>query len=140
MNPTSSETGGMQLPPPVMEQPLAAANPAEQALITPERPVQGSEAAPAAQRPPQTALPTIALPLPPSAPQAPAPSQPAASAQVASTSAISDDDLIEKEWVNKAKQIVALNRDDPYKQSEELTVFRADYMKKHYDKNIKLSD
>lgn len=50
-----------------------------------------------------------------------------------------DGDLIEKEWVLKAKQIVDANREDPYKQSEELTVFRADYMQKRYNKSIKVS-
>ena len=49
-----------------------------------------------------------------------------------------DGDLIEKEWVEKAKQIVEKNRDDPYKQSEELNVFRADYMKQRYNKDIKV--
>lgn len=64
------------------------------------------------------------------------PGQPAP--QSAPTQPMEDDDLIEKEWVNKAKQIVNKNRSDPYKQSEELTAFRADYMKKRYGKNIKL--
>lgn len=49
-----------------------------------------------------------------------------------------DGDLIEKEWVEKAKQIVDKNRDDPYKQSEELNVFKADYMKQRYNKSIKV--
>lgn len=49
-----------------------------------------------------------------------------------------DGDLIEKEWVDKAKKIVETNSHDPYKQSEELTVFKADYMKKRYNKNIKV--
>lgn len=49
-----------------------------------------------------------------------------------------DGDLIEKEWVNKAKQIVENNRDDPYKQSEELNVVKADYMKQRYNRNIKI--
>lgn len=48
-----------------------------------------------------------------------------------------DDDLIEKEWVNKAKAIVERTRDDPYKQSQELTMVKADYMQKHYNKTIK---
>lgn len=46
-------------------------------------------------------------------------------------------DLIEKEWVSKAKQIVEQTRDDPYKQSEGLTMMKVDYMKKRYNKNIK---
>lgn len=54
------------------------------------------------------------------------------------SSIIEDSDLIEKEWVNKAKSIVDANREDPYKQSEELTGVKADYMKKRYNKNIKL--
>jgi hypothetical protein len=49
-----------------------------------------------------------------------------------------DKDIIEPEWVNKAKSIVAHSRDDPYKQSEDLTVFKADYMQKRYNKTIKL--
>ncbi|MEI6755957.1 MAG: hypothetical protein WCK80_03035 [bacterium] len=49
-----------------------------------------------------------------------------------------DGDLIEKEWVDKAKQIVEKTRSDPYKQSEELTVMKADYMKKRYGKDIKV--
>lgn len=59
--------------------------------------------------------------------------------QIVVPNALDDGDLIEKEWVTKAKQIVEANRDDPFKQSEELTVFRADYMKKRYNKSIKVS-
>jgi hypothetical protein len=62
-----------------------------------------------------------------------------ATTQVSSLLANADSDLIEKEWVDKAKQIVERTRDDPYKQSEELTVFKADYMKKRYGKTIKVS-
>ena len=50
-----------------------------------------------------------------------------------------DDDQIEKVWVEKAKQIVEQTRNDPHKQSQELTVFKADYMKKRYGKTIKVS-
>ena len=57
---------------------------------------------------------------------------------MATPQVVDDGDLIEKEWVSKAKQIVEKNRNDPYKQSEELTMFRADYMKKRYNKNIKV--
>jgi general stress protein 26 len=53
---------------------------------------------------------------------------------------IKDKDLIEKEWVNKAKAIVERTQEDPYKQSEDLTVLKADYMKKQFNKTIKLSN
>jgi len=51
-----------------------------------------------------------------------------------------DQDLIEKEWVHKAKQIVEKTRDDPYIQSKELTKFKADYMQKRYNKSLKMSE
>ncbi len=47
-----------------------------------------------------------------------------------------DSDLIEKEWVEKAKAIVAQTTDDPYVQNKELSKFKADYMKKRYNKEI----
>ena len=50
-----------------------------------------------------------------------------------------DGDLIEKEWVIKAKQIIERTRNDPYQQSEDLTLFKADYMKKRYGKTIKVN-
>ncbi len=51
-----------------------------------------------------------------------------------------DTDVIEKEWVVKAKQVVSETRGDPYKQVRELNKLRADYMKKRYNKDIKLPD
>lgn len=51
---------------------------------------------------------------------------------------VDDGDLIEKEWVSRVKRIVEGSRGDPYKQSEQLAVLRADYMKKRYNKDIKL--
>ncbi len=51
---------------------------------------------------------------------------------------VDDGDLIEKEWVNRVKHIIASNRNDPYKQSEQLAALRAEYMKKRYGKDIKL--
>jgi hypothetical protein len=51
-----------------------------------------------------------------------------------------DNDLIEKEWVAKAKQIIATYKSDPYNQSKEMTEFKADYMKKRYNKVIKVDE
>jgi hypothetical protein len=101
------------------------------------------EAAPASQEKgtalsPPAAIPTIPLPAPqPVAGTTPSPAvTPMPTVPVANDD---DGDLIEKAWVDKAKQIVERNRDDPHKQSEALTVFKADYMKKRYGKAIKLS-
>lgn len=49
-----------------------------------------------------------------------------------------DDDLIEKEWVESAKRIVARTAHDPHLQNREISKIRADYMKKRYNKDINL--
>lgn len=51
-----------------------------------------------------------------------------------------DVDLIETEWVNKAKKIVHDTRDDPRQQKKQVSALKADYMKKRYGKDVKLSD
>jgi hypothetical protein len=53
--------------------------------------------------------------------------------------AAADDDLIEKEWVQKAKNIVAQTRNDPYMQEAEISKLQADYIKKRYGKEVKLA-
>ena len=58
-----------------------------------------------------------------------------------SNPAVADDnDLIEKEWVAKAKKIIEENREDPFNQSKEITLFKADYMKKRYNKVLRVSE
>ena len=80
----------------------------------------------------------IPLPTPPVMPLAGQPAPAVSSVQGNPAQASDDTDLIEKEWVDKAKQIVESTKDDPYKQTEEMTVFKADYMKKRYNRTIKL--
>ncbi len=54
--------------------------------------------------------------------------------------AIADDaDLIEKEWVVKAKEIIGQTRHDPYMQNKEISKVKADYLKKRYNKDLKVS-
>ena len=48
----------------------------------------------------------------------------------------SDADLIEKEWVLKAKMIVEHTASDPFKMQEELSKVKADYIKKRYNKDL----
>ena len=50
-----------------------------------------------------------------------------------------DADLIEKTWVEKAKQIVSETRGDPFSQNKEINKVKADYIKKRYNKDIKLA-
>ncbi len=51
-----------------------------------------------------------------------------------------DSDIIEVEWVEKAKRIVADTHDDPYQQVQQLNVLKAEYMQKRYNKAVKLPD
>lgn len=47
-----------------------------------------------------------------------------------------DDDVIEKEWVDKAKQIITGTKDDPYKRGEQVSELQRDYLKKRYGKDV----
>lgn len=60
--------------------------------------------------------------------------------EIAMPSGAEDTDLIEKEWVERAKQIVEHTREDPYEQQRALSQMKADYLKKRYNKDIKVSD
>jgi len=51
-----------------------------------------------------------------------------------------DNDLIEKEWVTKAKEIVEKTKHDPHLETKEINLFRADYLKKRYNKELKVAE
>ena len=88
----------------------------------------------------QAAVPDpIASAVPPTAPPMPLPSAAPAATGTAVTPATADDvDLIEKEWVDRAKAIVAQTRNDPYVQNREMNKVKADYMMRGYQKEIRV--
>jgi hypothetical protein len=47
-----------------------------------------------------------------------------------------DDDLIEREWVDKAKQIIVATKDDPYRREQEVGKLQADYLRKRYGREL----
>lgn len=52
---------------------------------------------------------------------------------------IADDaDLIEKEWVDRAKAIVEHTSGDPHAQTEELARVKSDYITKRYNREFKV--
>lgn len=61
-------------------------------------------------------------------------------AEVGAPDLANDVDVIEKEWVDKAKEIVNDSRDDPHRQNHNVSVLKADYMKKRYGKDIKIPE
>ncbi len=55
----------------------------------------------------------------------------------ASPSVADDVDVIEKEWVDAAEQIVAANANDPRAEEAAVEQLQTDYLKKRYGKDIK---
>lgn len=51
-----------------------------------------------------------------------------------------DLDLIEKAWVQKAKDIVMQTQGDPYNQNKQISGVKIDYIKKRYGKEIRSGD
>ena len=51
-----------------------------------------------------------------------------------------DEDLIEREWVDKVKKIIALTKDNPYERNRVIAQLQADYLKKRYNKTLGQND
>ncbi len=86
---------------------------------------------------PVAAQPTyVAPPLPTIAP-AEAPASTAAPSNT-NPSVAADEDLIEKEWVEKAKKVIAETKNDPHLQEAEVSKLQADYLQKRYGKTVQL--
>lgn len=86
----------------------------------------------------QAPPPPVVVPMPPS-PVVPLPQQPIVDDSAGPTIA-ADDDLIEKEWVDKAKRIILDTKDDPYKREQEVARLQADYLRKRYGKELGASE
>jgi len=74
----------------------------------------------------------------------PRPVQPSvgpAAITVTNLPAVADDvDVIEKEWVKKAKAVVQETADDPHQQNQKLTIVKTDYQRKRYGRGVQLAD
>lgn len=84
-------------------------------------------------------------PLPATAPTLPVPPLPVPAPQsvtddTAGPTIAADDDLIEKEWVDKAKKIIAETQNDPYRREQEVTKLQIDYLRKRYGKELGTSN
>ena len=47
-----------------------------------------------------------------------------------------DTDLIEKEWVERAKKIILETKDDPFARTNRVNELQKDYLQKRYNKNL----
>jgi len=51
-----------------------------------------------------------------------------------------DDDLIEKEWVDRAKKIVAETPNDPYQREHQVGLLQVDYIKKRFGRELGVTE
>src|SRR5437868_5134886 len=131
MQPTNYNVPPGELPRPQYErapaEPTQEPGSAPHELAREQAPEQGASLPPA----PMAAQPATALPQIPAAPAAPSQGMAPTDNTALQTPQIADDaDLIEKEWVTKAKQIVEQTKNDPYLQTKEMNKMKADYLKK----------
>lgn len=51
-----------------------------------------------------------------------------------------DSDNIEREWVDKVKNVIAHTQDDPYLQKDQMSKVKAEYIQKRFNKTIKTDE
>ena len=61
-------------------------------------------------------------------------------ATTASPMVAADEDLIEKEWVDKAKEIITQTKDDPHARTAQVNALQRDYLQKRYGKVVGASE
>lgn len=124
--PTPDQQGSQELDQPTgIEQGGAKKESAPRAPSQVVAPPAPAQATPPAQQPP-----------PEPQQQSPSPSAAPPSAHLSAD----DADLIEREWVDKAKHIVTETRDYPHKQKDQISRVKADYIQKRFNKSIKVDD
>jgi len=105
-------------------------------------PSGGERQAPQEQQPSGPSDPAAAQPVaPPPLPQlsqAPPATQTQQVPADTNPPAAADEDLIEKEWVEKAKKVIAETKHDPHLQEQAVSRLQADYLQKRYGKVVKL--
>jgi len=119
----------VELPTPVSPEHLPSSSP-ERAEPTPEgNPERVGQAVPAVSPP-------GALPIPVVLPATQTVDDATSTSSDDNPAVAADEDLIEKEWVDKAKKVIAETRDDPHKREQAVGKLQSDYLKKRYGKEL----
>lgn len=139
MNQAQNEAQNLSLPAPVEQAGGAEFSTAETAPSAPEQAAAAPETAPSAPPQAMPIAPAIPVPIPPITTAQPAADDVTNTSKGVVTKVIEDKDLIDKAWVEKAKAIIDRTREDPHKQTEEMTGVKAQYLQENYNKSIKLS-
>jgi hypothetical protein len=61
-------------------------------------------------------------------------------APITTTSKAEDIDVIEKEWVEKAKKVLKSSGDDPHQSVKQISLLKAEYMRKRFNRELKLPE
>jgi len=102
-----------------------------------ERREQAAEAGAHAADAAAIAAPTAVPQAPPAVPlNAPAPQTPSSTSPLVAA----DEDLIEKEWVDKAKEIIQQTKDDPHARTLKVNELQRAYLEKRYNRVIGASE
>lgn len=126
-----------------MENPISQPDGAkpEQAPVTPESTPPAEQLQPSPQAPPPPPAPAPVQPpevpvFPPNAQPSPAPATQTPPSETGPM--IADDvDVIEKEWVDKAQEVVKKTEGDPHAEEEAVEDLQIDYLKKRYGLDVK---
>lgn len=107
----------------------------------PETAKTAAESSPS-DKPGKQALPVLQQPEPPITPIQVTvdDTQTPQSTSTSSSSMPKETHIPEKEWVNRAKKIIAETHDDPHKQKHEISKVKAEYIKKRFNKTIPADD
>jgi len=131
-----------ELPP--VSKPEARPRPEAGSAPTPEtRPASAEVAGVQAElppAPPAAAPGGLPAPIPPMPDPAAAHPQPVTQLPSDFPQIAEDNDLIEQEWVDKAKEIVERTKNDPHAQNKEINKVKADYIRKRYNREIKVTE
>ena len=140
-----SDSGGSNFELPVPETPEQPAERAQEKEVERQRPAtQEAGVGKRAPQPGAAALPDVTqLPQAPTAVPSEPTDQPASAGSVSPTTRdlkAADGDLIEKEWIHRAKAIVDKTKDDPHQQKSEMSKVKADYIQKRFNKAVKTDE
>lgn len=82
-------------------------------------------------------LPPVVVPVPEPVPPMQASAAPTVDIATSTNPAsAADDDLIEKEWVDKIKKVIEATKENPYKRELEIGKLQRDYIRKRYGREI----
>lgn len=134
MNPNRGGEQPQQLETPPFNGGEALSDAPEKAVETPKTP----ESSPSRQAAP----PIPVLPVLPVTDDTPIVANPTSGAGALSTNsmAASDSNRIEKQWIERAKVVIAQTKENPFAQKNEMSRVKAEYIEKRFNKKLKTDD